>query len=85
MIAFGVWVRNLGGLCRFRVDGRENAQWLLDRLGESSVFKSSEPIREEANTAFCTFLVPYSSYVSHSSVARLLARLPEVNLNIEPA
>lgn len=34
MIAFDVWLRPLGNVCRVRVDGSQNATWLLDRLHE---------------------------------------------------
>lgn len=85
MSGFRVWIRPLGQACRVRVDGRENAKWLLDRLGKAFVFKSSEPVRAEENTPFCTFLVPCNSQVSHSSIARLLGKIPEVTLNMEPA
>jgi len=85
MSAFHVWLRPLGEICRVRVDGRKNANWLLDRLARSFVFKNSEPVREEGNTSFCTFLLPCNSQVSHSGIERLLAKIPEVTLNTEPA
>ena len=85
MSAFIVWLRPVGSVCRIRVDGRENARWLLDRLGQLFIFKSSEPVRAEGSTSFCTFLLPCGSQESHSSIARLLAKIPEVTLNMEPA
>jgi hypothetical protein len=84
MIAFRVWVRWLGGGSRVRVEGTENASWLLGRLSQSFVFKSSEPIRLERDGLSCTFEVPYSSQTSRSTFERLLATIPEVKLLAEP-
>jgi len=83
MTAFRVWTQSLGGASRVRVDGNENARWLLSRLSQSFVFKSSEPIREDRDG--CTFDVPYSSQTSRSIFERLLAAIPEVTLLSEPA
>jgi hypothetical protein len=85
MDAFHVWLRPLDGVCRVRVDGSENATWLIGRLGHSFIFKSSEPVRKELDTHCCTFQVPYSSQVSPAYLAKLLTKIPEVNLMLEPA
>ena len=64
MKAFHVWVHRAGNDCRVRVDGMKNTEWLLNRLGQSFVFKTSEPVDEERNSSFCTFRVAYSSQMS---------------------
>ncbi len=85
MSGFRVWVRALGDACRVRVDGVENARWLLGRLSKSFVFKSCEPIGEERDSSFCTFRVPYNSRLSRSTFEKLLNAIPELVLMPEPA
>ena len=82
---FRVWTRSLGSSSRVRVEGSDNTQWLIARLSQSFIFKSSEPIWEDAATACCTFDVPYGSLTSRSALERLLDGIPEVNMMIEPA
>ncbi|MBI1904009.1 MAG: hypothetical protein HYS13_23150 [Planctomycetia bacterium] len=67
MSMFRVWVRPIRGASRVRVDGFENARWLLARLSQSFIFKGSEPIFEERGTAICSFRVPHTSQVSGSA------------------
>ena len=85
MNAFRVWARPLGYITEVRVDGIKNAKWLLDRLGHSFVFKTSEPINEEADSSCCTFRVMYDSQMSRAGLGRLLAAIPEVSLVAVPA
>jgi hypothetical protein len=85
MSAFHVWLRPLGNACRVRVDGIKNTQWLLDRLGQPFVLKTSEPVRQDLSSSCCTFQVMYSFQMSHPLFKRLLAAMPEVNLMVEPA
>jgi len=85
MNAFRVWLRPLGSACRVRVDGVGNAQWLLNRLGHSFVFKTAAPLSEEEGSSCCTFHLAYSSHVSRRGFERLLAAIPEVNLMTDPA
>lgn len=85
MAKFRVWVRPLGGSTRVRVEGKSNLQWLLGRLGQSFVFKSSEPICEEAVGGCSTFHVLYNSQVTRASFENLLGSIPEVLLMNEPA
>lgn len=84
MNAFRVWVRALGNCSRVRVEGDQNARWLLDRLEQSFAFKSGEPLRRDVHNASCTFRVPYGSHVSRDGLERLLAAIPEVTLMAEP-
>jgi hypothetical protein len=85
MNAFHVWVRPLGSVCRVRVDGVENTKWLLDRLSQSFVFKTSEPVNEEESSCHCTFRVAYDSQISRPKFERLLSAIPEVRLMVDPA
>lgn len=85
MNSFSVWIRPLGGVCRVRVDGTQNARWLLDRLGRSFVFKSSEPIHDDQGSSRSTFQVPYSSQMPRSVFEKLLVAIPEVTLMLDPA
>jgi hypothetical protein len=80
MTGFRVWIRHLADDCRVRVDGMQNARWLLTRLGRSFVFKSAEPINDQDGTSSCVFHVRYSSQMSRSTLERVLATIPEVEL-----
>lgn len=85
MNAFRVWIRPLGGNCRVRVDGVGNAEWLLDRLGHSFVFKTADPMNEEDGSSCCAFRVAYDVQTSRRGFERLLAAIPEVTLMTDPA
>lgn len=86
MSPFPIWLRPLGGDCRVRVEGMKNAQWLLARLSQAFVFKTSEAIHEEYDPPCrCTFRVAYSSQVPRRSLERLLASIPEVTVMQDPA
>lgn len=80
MNVFRVWTRALGHMCEVRVDGIKNAVWLLTRLSQSFVFKSSEPIEDDEGASCSTFHVPYNSQMSHFQFERLLAGIPQVQL-----
>jgi hypothetical protein len=81
---FRVWIRPLGDACRVRVDGTENAMWLLGRLGQSVVFKNCEPIEDEEGSACSTFEVPYTPQMSRSTFEEMLADIPQLELMLEP-
>jgi hypothetical protein len=85
MKPFRVWLRPLGDFCRVRVEGNENAQWLLIQLSTSFVFKTFDPFVEDGNAAFCTFEVPYNPPLSRSGFKSILAAIPEVRLMTELA
>ena len=78
MSLFYVWIRPLSDAYRVRVDGIRNAQWLLNRLSESFVFKSSIPLDNNMATACSNFQVKYGSQMSGSKFAKLLAAIPVV-------
>jgi hypothetical protein len=85
MNTFRVWLRPLCKVCRVRVDGIENAMWLLTRLSQFFVFKSSEPIEDDEGASCPTFHVPYNSQMSFFQFQRLLAGIPQVQLMSDPA
>jgi len=84
MNAFRVWIRSLGDASRVRVEGSKNADWLLGRLSQSFVFKSSAPVLQERGNPCCTFEVFYGSQTSRSTFERLLGTIPEVTLMAGP-
>jgi hypothetical protein len=84
MNRFNVWIRPLLYACGVRVESRENAQWLLNRLSQSFVFKNSEPMNETDFFPGCSFRVAYSSQMCQSTFQKLLAAIPEVILLAEP-
>ncbi|HUT91169.1 MAG TPA: hypothetical protein VMY37_16830 [Thermoguttaceae bacterium] len=85
MNTFRVWIRPLYNVCRVRVDGMKNAMWLLTRLSQSFVFKSSEAMEDDEGASCSTFHVPYNSQMSHFNFERLLAGIPQVQLMSDPA
>ena len=85
MNPFHVWLRPVGDFCRVRVDGIENARWLLGRLSQSFVFKTFEPFGEKMGSSVCSFQIPYNPPLSRFKFERMLAAIPEVRLMLEPA
>jgi hypothetical protein len=85
MKSFRVRLSRIDGASGLRVDGLENARWLLSRLSDFFVFKTSEPLFEVPNSADCSFLVAHSSQLSGRKFEKLLAGITEVNLMFEPA
>ncbi len=85
MNKFRVWIRPLGSCCRLRVDGCQNAEWLLARLSRSFAFKSCEPMNVDIATSSCTFQVLYTSDMSRTRFDRLMASIPEVTVMSDPA
>ena len=80
MNSFCVWIRPLANTYKVRVLGIRNAQWLLDRLRQSFVFKDSEAVNEKECFPCCTFSVPCRSQTGPSTLEKLLAGVPEVKL-----
>ncbi len=83
MNAFQVWLRPLGAVCRVRVDGIENTNWLLDRLRQSRASISEASDEKEALSG-CCLEVHYNRGLSRSRFEKLLAAIPEVGLMTEP-
>jgi hypothetical protein len=85
MNKFRVWMRPVDGTCQVRVDGIENTKWLIYRLGQFFVFKTSEPLEEDEGSSCCTFRVAGSSQTSRHRLTRLLGAIPEVKLILDRA
>jgi hypothetical protein len=85
MNTFRVWMRPTGGTCQVRVDGIENAKWLIHRLGQFFVFKTAEPVKEDEGSSCCTFRVADGSLISRYNFERLLRAIPEVKLMLDLA
>ena len=84
MKVFSVWINRTDGALRLRVDGLENAKWLLSRLSDFFVFKTSEPLLQVANSSNYTFRVAHTSQMSGRGFEKLLAGIAEVKLMLEP-
>jgi len=67
-----------------RVDGLENTNWLLCRLSDYFVFKTSEPLRDVADSSDYTFRVAHNSQTTGRQFEKLLAGIAEVNVLVEP-
>ena len=80
MEPFRVRVRLSGNDCQFRVEGMKNTLWLLHRLSQSSVFKTSEGVHEEPGSRSCTFRIAYSSHTPRLALEALLGSIPEVSV-----
>ena len=85
MDTFHVWLSPLGATCKVRVDGIENANWLLTRLRQSLIFESPEPVNGEKGSSCCTFGVACRTQVCYRTFEKLLAAIPEVELILDPA
>ena len=83
MKSFRVWIRPAGDFCRVRVESKQNARRLLDWLSQSFVFRTCDPMGEERDSPFCSFIIPYNPPLSRTSFAKLLAAMPEVRLTSE--
>jgi hypothetical protein len=79
MNTFRVWLQPTGNLCRVRVDGMQNACWLLTRLSHSFVFKTLEPIRQEQSSSICAFQVLCRDS-TRAGLKTLLESIPPVQL-----
>ena len=82
---FRVWIRPLGDACRVRVDGTENAMWLLAQLGHVPAFNDCEPIKDDEASFRSTFHVPYTSQMPRTALEKMLVAIPQVRLMLEPA
>lgn len=85
MTGFRVWIRSLADDCRVRVDGMQNARWLLTELGRSFIFKDAKSINDDDGPSACVFHLRYSPQMSRLTVERALAAIPELELIRETA
>jgi hypothetical protein len=84
MNVFSVWICRMEGASGLRVHGRENANWLLRRLSDFFVCKTSEPLHEVPNSSDYRFRVAHNSRMPGRRFEKLLARIAEVKLMLEP-
>lgn len=84
MTTFRVWIRCLGPKCRVRVDGRENARWLMGRLQQSGTLNTVEPLPGGAAPSVFDFYVGYVPPLTRTRFESLLSEIPEVQLMQEP-
>jgi hypothetical protein len=75
----------MDGASGLRVDGLENVNWLLRRLSDFFVFKTSEPVQEVRNSSDYIFRVAHNSQMTGRRFERLLAGISEVIVILEPA
>jgi len=75
-----VWIRPLANVCLVRVEGGKKVEWLLKRLSQSFVFKTSDPMIEDEGSLCSTFRLAYSSDMPRRQLERLLASIPEIQL-----
>jgi hypothetical protein len=80
-----VWIRPLTNVCLVRVEGVKKVDWLLKRLSQSFVFKTSEPVVEDENSPCSSFRLAYSSRIPRRDLERLLASIPEIHLMLDLA
>ena len=80
MKAFDVSVSSKGETCLVRVDGLRNALWLLERLSQSFIFKTSESLHECVNSSSVSFSVIHSFRMTQPKFERLLASISQVRL-----
>jgi hypothetical protein len=85
MTGFRVWIQSLADDCRLRVDGMQNARWLLTRLARAFIFKSAKPITDDEGPSSCVFHLGYSSQMSRPTLEKALTAIPEVELLLDPA
>lgn len=79
-----VWVRALGTGCRVRIEGAENARWIIDRLTETHSLPMLEAVEVTSTESGCMFEVPNSPQRTLTTLERALARIPGVKLMLEP-
>ena len=83
MKAFNVWLSRMDGASRIRVDGLTNTNWLLCRLSDYFIFKTSEPLRDVWDSSDYTFRVAHNSQMSCRQFEKVLAGIAEANVIVE--
>jgi hypothetical protein len=85
MKPFNVWISRADDAFGLRVDGLENANWLLRRLSDFFVFKTSEPLHNVSNSSNYTFRVAHNSQMSGRQFEKVLAGIAEAKVIVERA
>jgi hypothetical protein len=83
MQVFRVGIRRMDSASVLRVNSLENARWLLGRLSDVFVFKTSEPLHEVQDSSDYTFCVAHNSQMSGPRFEKLLAGIAEVQVILE--
>jgi hypothetical protein len=83
MESFRVWVQPMDYEYRVSVDGAGNANWLIDELSRSFVFKSALPLVNDGE--LYSFQVPYNSLLPFAVFRKILAAIPSVRLTMRTA
>jgi len=82
--SFKVWLRPLGAVCRIRVEGIENAEWLLSRLKQTLGFQDAEQCVVQHIQNYGTFQVPYCTTMLHAALETHLSTMPTVHVMNQP-
>jgi hypothetical protein len=85
MKAFNVLISRMDGASRIRVDGLDNTQWLLCRLSDLFIFKTSEPLYDIPNSSSYSFRVAHNSQMSGPRFEKLIASIAGVKVIMEPS
>lgn len=85
MPPFRVWLRPLGEGCRVRVEGSENAAWLLDRVRTGLKHVQCDETIGQDGQGISTLVVHYASESAQQDLDRLLSRMPELQVMFQPA
>jgi hypothetical protein len=80
---FPVWIRPLANSFLLVVEGRDKVDWLLKRLSQSFVFKTSEPVIDDELTTRSLFRLAFSSRMPRQKLERLLATIPEIRVMLD--
>ena len=80
---FPVWIRPLTNGLMLAVEGRDKVDWLLKRLSQSFVFKTSEPVIQEEHSDRSMFRLAYSSRMPRQKLEQLLATMPEILVTLD--
>lgn len=85
MRPFRVWLRPLGEACRIRVEGRDNAVWLRERVMTSLNVECQESTGGQDSHDVGTLVVRCELPGTQIELDRLLARIPELEVMCQPA
>ncbi len=79
-----VWVRTLGNSCRMRLESKEHAQWLLDRLRERNALDELDKVEIHPTDAGCRIQIPNAAERTLTTLETALREIPDVELMLSP-
>lgn len=79
-----VWVRALGQSCRVRLEGVEQAQWVLAQLEKKKALEGVVEVEIRTTANGCLFEVPNASKGALATLEAALGAIPEVELMLSP-